>query len=139
MKMKIPISMPNIRWQHTLFVGLLFAVLYIAVDDNNIVARSTESIFYFIAWFGIFATIFLTLRTKFRKREKRLIQKDSGTYRQRKIRAHKFYVLWLKIVSQQQSLDILGTLRGMLSATDENHARHRSDTATTLRSPLSRI
>jgi len=70
--MKIPISMPNIRWQHTLFVGLLFAVLYIAVDDNNIVARSTESIFYYIAWFGIFATIFLTLRTKFRKREKRL-------------------------------------------------------------------
>ena len=60
--MKIPISMPNIRWQHTLFVGLLFAVLYIAVDDNNIVARSTESIFYRIAWFGIFATIFLTLR-----------------------------------------------------------------------------
>ena len=72
MKMKIPISMPNIRWQHTLFVGLLFAVLYIAVDDNNIVARSTESIFYRIAWFGIFPTIFLTLRTKFRKREKRL-------------------------------------------------------------------
>ena len=70
--MKIPISMPNIRWQHTLFVGLLFAVLYIAVDDNNIVARSTESIFYYIAWFSIFATIFLTLRTKFRKREKRL-------------------------------------------------------------------
>ena len=73
MKMKIPISLPNIRWQHTLFVGLLFAVLYIAVDDNNIVARSAESIFYYIAWFSIFATIFLTLRTKFRKREKRLI------------------------------------------------------------------
>jgi len=68
MKVRIPVSIPNIKWQHTLFVGLIFAVIYIAVDDNNIVAGSIESIFYYIAWFGILATIYLALRTKFRKR-----------------------------------------------------------------------
>lgn len=59
----------NIKWQYTLFIGLFFAMIYIAVDDNNIVARSIENIFYYIAWLGIFATIFLVLRKKVRNRE----------------------------------------------------------------------
>lgn len=67
MEMKIPVSLSNIKWQHTLFLGLLFAAIYIAVDDNNVVARSVENIFYYIAWLGISATVFLVLRTKFRK------------------------------------------------------------------------
>jgi len=57
----------NIKWQHTLLVGLLFAVAYIIVDDNNFVARGVEDTLYYIAWFGIFATIFLALRKKLLK------------------------------------------------------------------------
>ena len=48
-------------------VGLLFAVAYIIVDDNNFVARGVEDTLYYIAWFGIFATIFLALRKKLLK------------------------------------------------------------------------
>ncbi|PIT93302.1 MAG: hypothetical protein COU06_00670 [Candidatus Harrisonbacteria bacterium CG10_big_fil_rev_8_21_14_0_10_38_8] len=67
--MKTSTSILNIKWQYTFFVGLLFALLYIAVDDNNVVAPSIESIFYNIAWFSIFSTIFLKLKTRFRKSE----------------------------------------------------------------------
>jgi hypothetical protein len=54
----------KIKWKHTLIVGLLFAVVYILVDDNNVVPRSIENIFYYIAWFSIFITIFLALKKK---------------------------------------------------------------------------
>ena len=60
-------NITNIKWQYTLIVGLFFAVIYIIVDDNNIVARNIEGVFYYIAWLGIFSTIFLVLRKRFRK------------------------------------------------------------------------
>ncbi|MBI4158552.1 MAG: hypothetical protein HY505_02975 [Candidatus Yanofskybacteria bacterium] len=62
--MKNIFTASNIKWQHTLFVGLLFAIAYIVADDNNIVIHGIENTFYYIAWSGIFATIFLALKNK---------------------------------------------------------------------------
>ncbi len=62
--MKNILTTSNIKWQHTLFVGLLFAIAYIVVDDNNIVIRGVENTFYYTAWSGIFVAIFLALKNK---------------------------------------------------------------------------
>ncbi|GEM_PF-5077134 len=57
--MKKTFSLSSIKWKHTLIIGLLFAVAYILVDDNNIVPRSVEDIFYYLAWLSFLVTIFL--------------------------------------------------------------------------------
>jgi hypothetical protein len=45
-------------------MGLLLAIAYILVDDNNIVSRGVEDTFYYLAWFGFLATIFLAFSVK---------------------------------------------------------------------------
>lgn len=62
--MKNTLTIQNIKWYHTILVGILFAIAYIVVDDNNIVSDGVQNTFYYIAWTGIFATIFLALKRK---------------------------------------------------------------------------
>ena len=62
--MKKTFFLASIKWKHTLIIGLLFAVAYILVDDNNVVPRSIENVFYYIAWLSIFITIFLALKKR---------------------------------------------------------------------------
>ena len=56
--------MANIKWQYTLLSGLLFAVVYILLDDNNVVSSGIEGAIYYTAWAGIFATVFLVLKKR---------------------------------------------------------------------------
>ncbi|OGN03291.1 MAG: hypothetical protein A2655_00475 [Candidatus Yanofskybacteria bacterium RIFCSPHIGHO2_01_FULL_43_42] len=62
--MKNNLIMANIKWQYTLLVGLLFAVVYILLDDNNMVSSGIEGAIYYTAWTGIFATILLLLKKR---------------------------------------------------------------------------
>ncbi|HXK41044.1 MAG TPA: hypothetical protein VJ046_03035 [Candidatus Paceibacterota bacterium] len=62
--MKNILTKVDIKWQYALLVGLIFAVAYIVIDDNNVVSRGIENTLYYIAWSGIFATIFLALKNK---------------------------------------------------------------------------
>jgi len=45
-------------------VGLVSAVAYILLDDNNIVSLGVENVFYTIAWLGIISTALLALRQR---------------------------------------------------------------------------
>ena len=45
-------------------VGLVSAVAYILLDDNNIVSLGVENVVYTIAWLGIISTALLALRQR---------------------------------------------------------------------------
>jgi len=62
--MKNSLTIANIKWQCTLLMGLLFAVVYILLDDNNIVSSGIEGAIYYTAWASIFVTMLLLLKKR---------------------------------------------------------------------------